>query len=383
MADDRPVSVVVLAYGIEEHLGECIESLLAARPLPEIILVDNGAAEAIESLPLNPAIKILRPGTNLGFAGGCNYAAAQTTNDVIVFVNSDVKVQHDALQEISKALAEPIVGLASGRVLLAEEPERVNSAGNPIQFLCFSWSGSLGDESAAHAAPKAITGVCGATFGVRRSVWNELGGFDPTFFAYCEDMDLSLRTWQLGYTVEFVPAAICWHWHEFGRNPLKMYLLERNRLITLLTIYESRTLRLIAPVALVVEAGVMLAAIRDGWARQKWDGWRWIYRNRAQVRARRQRIQAKRVRSDAQIAPLLQAPIDPPPGFGMSVPALLNRVLESDWRRITGKLARTELAHSSPAGVARRRKLGQVSNDHGFVVNERPADPTRERERLH
>jgi GT2 family glycosyltransferase len=298
---------------------------------------------------------ILRPEQNLGFSGGCNLGAAATTGDVIVFVNSDVVIAPDALRELSEQVSQPGVGLASGRVLLGAEPDRVNSVGNPIQFLGFSWSGSMGDLASAHTEPTTIAGVCGATFGVRRAVWHELGGFDPIFFAYCEDMDLSLRTWQRGYSVQFVPSAICWHWHDFGRHPLKMYLLERNRLICLLTIYEPRTLALIAPIALVVEAGVMVAAIRDGWAKQKWDGWVWIVRHSSELAARNRRIQSARVRSDAQLAPLLQAPIDPPPGFGMTVPPILNRLLAADWRRITRQLRQTASPRAERAPRAYRR----------------------------
>lgn len=325
------ISAVVLAYGDEPHLGECIDALLRSDAKLEIILVDNGAGEAVAALPAAAALRIIRPAENLGFAGGCNLGVANATGEVIVFVNSDVRVAPDALSELGGRLADPLVGLASACVRLAEEPELVNSIGNPAQFLLFSWAGGYGDLAAAHACPKLITSVSGATFAVRRKVWEQLEGFDSRYFAYGEDLDLSLRAWQAGYQVVYVPTAVSWHWYEFSRNPLKLYLLERNRLITLLTVFEIRTLLRAAPSAIAVEAGVMAMAIRDGWARQKWDGWRWIWRHRDELRERRHRIQSTRVIGDDALLPLLQGPINPPAGFGFAVPKLVNLVLEKNW----------------------------------------------------
>ncbi len=344
MADQPSVSAVVLAYGEERYLADCIDSLLASDPTPEIVLVDNGAHEAVQALAPSPHVKIVRPEQNLGFAGGCHYGIDNSDGEVIVFINSDVKVAPDAISKLVERVADPRVGLASACVRLADDPTRVNSVGNPAQYLLFSWAGGLGDAASEHSEPKSITGVCGATFAMRRAVWDQLGGFDPAFFAYGEDLDLSLRAWQAGYQVAYVPDAVSWHWWEFGRNPLKMYLVERNRLIMLLTLYERRTLLQVLPIAAVVELGVMAMAVRSGWAKQKWNGWTWIFRHRHELAARRVRIQSTRVVSDAQLAPLLQGRIDPPKGFGFSIPPIVNRVLDIKWRWISRNLAkRSEL----------------------------------------
>lgn len=347
------VSVVVLAYGDEPHLSDCIGSLLASVPVPQIVLVDNGAALAVAALPEHPALRIVRPERNLGFSGGCNLGAACADSDVIAFVNSDVRVAPDAISELAAALAQPGTGLVCAKVLLADDPDRVNSVGNPINYLCFSWSGSLGDPSASHVQPRAVAGISGATFAVRRQVWDHLGGFDDEFFAYCEDMDLSLRTWQQGLSVRFVPSAVSWHWHEFSRNPLKMYLLERNRMITLLTVYESRTFARLVPAIAAVELGVMAVAVRDGWGRQKWDSWVWLASHVDYLAQRRRRIQAARVADDSVLASVLQAKINPPPGFGMAVPGFVNAVLEWDW-------SHTRRGLSARVAQRARRRIGRT-----------------------
>ncbi len=178
---------------------------------------------------------------------------------------------------------------------LADDPMLLNTAGNPVHFLMFSWVGGLGSPHRRSTRPAhEVASVSGVTFAVRREVWHELGGFDDQYFAYCEDVDLSLRAWQAGYRVVVDPAAVVWHHYEYGRTPAKHYLLERNRLINLMTLPERRTRRLIAAPALAVEAGVLIVALRDGWWRDKLAGWRWLAQHRAQLAERRRRVEAGR-----------------------------------------------------------------------------------------
>lgn len=347
---DESLSVIVLAYGDEPHLNACIRSILANQGVTEIVIVDNGAGDAVRALPHDPAIRIVTPGANLGFAAGCNLAAETATGSTLIFVNSDVELEPNACAALRARLQDPAVGLVTASVRIADQPQVINSVGNPIQFLMFSWAGGLGDLASDHLRSQSVASVSGATFGIRRELWRELGGFNPDYFAYGEDLELSLRAWLAGFDVIFEPGAIACHWYEFSRNPKKLYLLERNRLITLLTIYEKSTLRRTAPVAILVEAAVLVAALRDGWAGQKIDGWRWIWGNRARLRERRHLVQATRTRDDAILFKLLQAPINPPVGFGFSVPGALNWCLARAWSRIASRDAlRPQAVDLSPA----------------------------------
>jgi GT2 family glycosyltransferase len=323
--------VIVLAHGAEPHLGACVRALLDQHPA-EVLVVDNDAAPAaVAEVADLPGVRVLRPGRNLGYAGGCNHAAAAAHGDVLVFMNSDAVVAPGALAALVDRVADPGVGLACGSIRLADAPERLNSAGNPVHFLMFSWAGGFGEPAAGHTTATEVASISGAAFAVRRAVWERLGGFDPTYFAYCEDVDLSLRAWQAGYRVVHEPAAVVLHHYEYGRHATKHYLLERNRLLNLLTLPERRTRRLLAPPALAVEAGVLAVAVRDGWAGDKVAGWRWLVANRAVVRRRRGLVQAARVVPDAALLGRLRGPLDPPPGLGPAVPALVGAGLARYW----------------------------------------------------
>jgi GT2 family glycosyltransferase len=336
-----PASVIVLAHGPERHLGACVRALLAQAPA-EVIVVDNDAAPgAIAEVGSLPGVRVLRPGRNLGYAGGCNHAAAAAVGDVLVFVNSDAVVRPGALAALVARVAAPDVGLASGSIRLADAPDRVNSAGNPVHFLMFSWAGSFGEPAGGHQLPTETASISGAAFAVRRPVWDQLGGFEPAYFAYGEDVDLSLRAWQAGYRVVHEPAAVVLHHYEFARHGTKHYLLERNRLMNLLVLPERRTRRLLAAPALVVEVGVLAVALRDGWAGDKVAGWRWLASHRRELAERRRAVQAARVVPDARLVARLHGPLDPPAGLGPGVPAPVSAALDRYW---TWARARIEAA---------------------------------------
>ncbi|MGB7980121.1 MAG: glycosyltransferase family 2 protein [Candidatus Nanopelagicales bacterium] len=324
-------SAIVLAHGPEPTLAQCVGALVAQGDT-QIIVVDNDAAPAsIAAIRGLPGVEVLTPGRNLGYAGGCNHAAGHATGDVLVFVNSDAIVAPGALAALGRRVAEPDVGLACASIRLAEHPELLNSAGNPVHYLMFSWVADLGQPAAGHAELTEVPSISGVTFAVRRSVWDDLGGFDEAYFAYCEDVYLSLRAWQAGLRVVHDPAAVVVHHYEFARHSTKHYLLERNRLMNLILLPERRTRRLVALPAAAVEVGVLVVALRDGWARDKVAGWRWLVAHRRELAARRREVQSARQVPDRALAHLFRGPLDPLAGLGPAVPGPVSAGLAKYW----------------------------------------------------
>lgn len=324
-------STIVLAHGAEPTLEQCVAALVADGA-EDIVVVDNDAAPGpVSAVRGMPGVRVLSPGRNLGYAGGCNYAARHTAGNVLVFVNSDALVQPGALAAMVRRVGEPSVGLACASIRLAGDPAVINTAGNPVHFLMFSWVGGLGEPVADHQQVTEVASITGVTFAVRREVWDALGGFDSDYVAYCEDVYLSLRAWQAGYRVVHEPQAVVLHHYDFARNSAKFYLLERNRLMNLMLLPERRTRRLVALPALVVEGGVLLVAVRDGWGRDKVAGWRWLVTHRRSLAQRRRGIQAARTVPDRELARLLRGPLDPPAGLGPGVPAPVSRALARYW----------------------------------------------------
>jgi GT2 family glycosyltransferase len=332
MSEEPPaVTVVVLAYGEEPWLARCVDSLLAATAVrTTVVLVDNGCLNA--DLPRLAAIErvhLLTPGANLGFAAGCNAGAAETADEVIAFVNSDCWVEPNALS----ALANDVLasgGLATASLRLADEPSVLNSAGNPIHFLGFSWAGKLGEPATSAAAVAEVASVSGACFAAHRDLWELLGGFAELYFAYHEDVELSLRCRFAGRSVRYVPGAVAEHAYEFSRNPQKMYLLERNRLLTWVTVWQTRTLLLLLPALVVAELAVVALAVRQGWLRHKLRGWWWLVLHLGWIRDRRRTNRRQRTVQDRDVVGVLSSTF----ANGPAAPAALqpaNRLLDGYW----------------------------------------------------
>ncbi len=325
------VSAVVLAWGDEPVLEEAVHAALASEGVSvDVVLVDNGCtSDAVTRLATVPGVTVVEPGENLGFAGGCNLGAARASGDHLAFVNGDAVVRPTALAALVGALHET-VGLATASLRLYGADDVVNSAGNPVHYLGLSWAGGLGKPASQYAEPADVASATGAATVCRADRFRALGGFCEPMFAYCEDAELSLRCWQRGWRVVYVPDAVVVHRYEFSRNPRKMYLVERNRLFLVLTLWSARLLALVALPLLALEVAVLAMAVRDGWARQKAAGWWWLIRNAALVRRRRHEVQAARTVPDAALAHLLTGDVEP--GVPeLAAPALLRRASRVYW----------------------------------------------------
>jgi GT2 family glycosyltransferase len=330
------VTAIVLAYGEQPYLYDAVDRALASTGIGvQVVVVDNGCTSpSLAGLRGRPGVTVLEPGTNTGFTGGCNLGAAATETEFLAFINSDAIVEPGALAALVEVAARPEVGLASASLRLAATPELLNTDGNPVHVLGLSWAGHLGEPAGSSAVEKRIPSATGAAVAVRREVWTSLGGFTTEFFAYLEDADLSLRCWQQGWDVVYVPSAVVLHHYEFGRNPAKFYLLERNRLVMVLSLYQARTLLLLAPALIGFELAMCAVAAAGGWLPAKLRGYRWLLAERRWLRGHRRGVQGARRRSDREIAHLLTAHFDqsvlPLPVGG----ALLNRAMGAYWQLV-------------------------------------------------
>jgi len=311
-AAEPSVSAVVLAYGAEPWLEKSVYSLLGSTGVAvEVVLVDNGCTDgAVGRLADTPGVAVAGDGVNLGFSGGCNLGAATATGEYLALVNGDLIVEPDALMRLVAVASAPDVGIGAGSVRLADDPELLNTAGNEIHFLGFSWVGAFGEPAATKAVARDVAGAMGALAVLRRDLWNELGGFAEQYFAFHEDAELSWRCWQRGLRVRYVPDAVGIHRYEFDREARKLYLAERNRLMFVITCWDARTIAVLAPLFVAMEAAISVAALRGGWFRDKLAGWRWLISNRRWLRERRAVVQGSRTVGDRQLARLMATRLD-------------------------------------------------------------------------
>jgi GT2 family glycosyltransferase len=307
------ISAVVLAWKSEPFLRRSVQALLDSKGVEvDVVLVDNGCTDDdVDFLATLPRVTVQRPGRNLGFSGGCNLGADAATGEYIAMVNGDAVVQPHTMARLAEVLDDPGIGIAAACIRLADNPDLLNSSGNMIHVLGVSWVGGLGEVD-TRTGPTDVAGAMGACILMRRSHWDNLGGFDDHYFAYHEDAEISLRTWRRGQRVVNVPDAIAIHRYEFSRNPFKYYLVERNRLMFVLTLWGTRALLLLIPPLLALEAAMTLLAVKQGWLPEKRRGWAWLWQHRKHIAARRRKLRAERTVPDRRWMRLLTDKFDTP-----------------------------------------------------------------------
>ncbi len=327
------VTAVILAYRDEPWLEVSVQAVLESTDVDvDVIVVDNGCtSDAVDRVKGLAGVRVIRPDRNLGYAGGTVAGAAEATGDYMAFVNSDAVVTPPALARLTAVAAEPDVGLAMGSIRLAADPSLMNTAGNPLHYAGLSWSGGFEQPASAYATRRSVPCGSGCAFVIAAARWREVGGMTAEYFAYHEDAELSVRLWQRALRVEYVPDAVVVHHYEFSRNAFKSYLLERNRLVFVLTTYQAHSLLVLAPMLLVTEVAMVLTALGGGWVSQKAAGWAWLWQHRRWLRAHRTRLQGARTVPDRDIAKIMTGDFRPGNVASVRGQTLYNAVSRGYW----------------------------------------------------
>lgn len=323
------VSVVIVAFESGGALTRCLSSLRDGEPEAEVIVVDNAGSDRALVEPFG--VQLVEPGRNLGYAGGCNRGAAEATGDVLVFLNPDTVVDPGALSRLAETLEDLSIGIAMARLRLLDRPELLNSGGTVVHLSGLAWAGRYGEPAEVLREREDVAAPSGAAMAIRSDLFRELGGFTDELFMYLEDTELGWRAHLQGLRVVVDPGADVYHEYEFGRNPAKIELLERNREIFVLTAYSLRLLLLLTPVLAATELAMLVVAAKNRWLGGKLGGWWWCLSHGRWLARHRRDIQRLRTVRDRELARFLVPRIDPnmlPLALGIE-PA--NRLMKLYW----------------------------------------------------
>ena len=241
------VAIVILNYNGRNFLEQFLPSVMASTySNTKIIVADNASTDdSIEFLQKNyPSIQLLLNLDNDGFAGGYNWALQKIEADYYVLLNSDV--------EVTPNWIEPIIELMEADKTIAACQPKILSWHNKTQFeyagACGGYIDSLGypfsrgrifdvceaDEQQYNSVEK-IFWATGAAMFVRSKVFHQLNGFDASFFAHMEEIDLCWRMQLAGYNIYVQPLSTVYHvgGGTLPKGYRKTYLNFRNNLIML------------------------------------------------------------------------------------------------------------------------------------------------------
>ncbi|MFI7675272.1 glycosyltransferase [Actinophytocola sp. NPDC049390] len=259
------VSVIVVNYRGAEDTVTCLRALRDELDYPaerlQLVCVDNasgdGSAEKIRQVP---GVEVVESDTNLGFAGGCNLGARHATGTVLAFLNNDARPHRDWVTSAVAVLkTEPTVAAVASKVL-DWDGERVDFVDAGLTWFGMGYKRHAGQvDDGSHDVAKDVLFATGSAMFVRAEVYRELGGFDERFFMFYEDVDLGWRLNLRGWRVRYEPRSLTFHRHHASMskvdapdNARELYLLERNALAALYKNVSDTTLAKALPAALAL-----------------------------------------------------------------------------------------------------------------------------------
>jgi GT2 family glycosyltransferase/glycosyltransferase involved in cell wall biosynthesis len=348
VADPAPlptVSVIVVNYRGAEDTVTCLRALREDLDYPagalQIICVDNasgdGSAAKIRAVG---GVEVLEAPANLGFAGGCNLGARHATGTVLAFLNNDARPAPGWARAAVEVLrGEPTVAAVASKVL-DWDGATIDFVDAGMTWFGMGYKRHAGEPATGHDQPRDVLFATGSAMFVRAGVFRELGGFDERFFMFYEDVDLGWRLNLRGWRVRYEPRSLAYHRHHASVSTVdtedgarEWYLLERNALATLYKNFSDQTLATVLPAALAL-------TVRRATARGELDPTQLEIVNRPagpepatvpvpktalagvlavdqfvellpSLAASRKAEQAARVRSDADLIPLLRKAMEP------------------------------------------------------------------------
>jgi GT2 family glycosyltransferase len=237
------ISVVVVNWNRRELLRACLESLARQRDAEfETIVVDNGSSDGSAEVAEGFGARVIRNTENRGFCAANNQGIAVARGEFIALLNNDAEAEPGWLAEIRRACASrPDVGMAASKVLVWDDPGRIDKVGH----LIFPDGQNRGRGSGAadrgqFDREEEVLWPDGCAAMYRRAMLAEVGGFDEDFFAYGDDAELGLRARLAGWKCLYTPRAVVWHHRgaTMGKDSAeRLALIERNRVLLALKLF--------------------------------------------------------------------------------------------------------------------------------------------------
>jgi GT2 family glycosyltransferase len=223
------VSIIIPVYGQTHFVLNCLDSLakLRSKHSVEIIVADDASpvASRVDVLKVIPWIRYERRAENGGFLECCNSAVQLANGEIVILLNSDTRVVEGWLDELVDAFTLfPKAGMVGSK--LFNDDGTLQEAGGIFwrDGSAHNYGRNQDPNLPQYCFARQADFISGASIALRKTVWNELGGFDPEYKpAYCEDADLAFRLRRVGYEVWFVPTSRAIHYEGIthGRDTTK------------------------------------------------------------------------------------------------------------------------------------------------------------------
>jgi GT2 family glycosyltransferase len=279
------VTAIVVSYETRDLLGRCLAALREEQVAA--VVVDNASRDGSASFVREhfPEATLVALDQNVGFAAGCNAGAAHAATPFLLLVNPDAAPRPGAVAALVDCCrtSERTAG-ASPRILDEDGRETVSVLGYPTRW----WRGappvtSFSGESARGTATRGtLRGqfAVGAALLLRRSAFDEVGGFDPGFFLFYEEVDLCRRLETAGWSLERCPDAVVTHFGGAStrREWSAVYPHQLRGHLRYLEKHEGRRAASTARLVLLASVSMRYLGSRGARRRGYAEGVRWLAR---------------------------------------------------------------------------------------------------------
>ncbi len=254
MQDIKTLRIIIVNWNAGQQLRDCISSIALAKKdyftLTEIVVVDNASTDnsLLEIDRFNVPVRVIKNKKNIGFAAACNQGSCGSTEDFLLFLNPDTRVFENSIDTPIAYINLPEnenVGVVG--IQLVDENSKIAYTCSRFPSLSIFLAEALGINRLApfryltqamvewpHDKIRYVDQVIGAFFLIRLSTFGVLGGFDPRFFVYFEEVDLSYRAHKLGLKSVYLPEAQAFHAGGGTTNQVKasrLFYSLRSRLL--------------------------------------------------------------------------------------------------------------------------------------------------------
>jgi O-antigen biosynthesis protein len=213
-------SVVIPNWNGRDLLAKYLRSVveaMAGHPDNEIIVVDNASSDGSAEFVKQhfPSVRVIELSANRGFGGGSNAGFRAAKNDIVVLLNSDMRVEREFLQPLLDGFTDELVFAVSCQIFFSN-PNKIREETGLTQAW---WQGGhlrvrhRDDSAIQDAYPCFYAGGGSSAFDRRKFL--ELGGFDSLLHPfYLEDTDLGFMAWKRGWKVLYQPRSVVFHEHR-------------------------------------------------------------------------------------------------------------------------------------------------------------------------
>lgn len=304
------IAIVILNWNGQDFLKKFLGNVIqySDSPLTEIYVADNGSTDdSVKWVSENyPTVRLIRLGSNHGFAGGYNLALAQIKAKFYLLLNSDIEVTEGWLEPLVRhmnsspgsAACQPKVRSWSKK----DHFEYAGASGGYIDKYGYPFCrgrifGHIEKDEAQYDNMAQVFWTSGACMMVRAEAWEKCGGFDDSFFAHMEEIDLCWRFIRAGYTLECIPSSVVYHVGGGTlpyNSPFKTYLNFRNSLYLLYKNLPQKDLKRILFMRRVLDGAAALMFLFKGHISSFGSVWKAhmdYYRNLPDLRMKRAGVQ--------------------------------------------------------------------------------------------